>query len=44
MFAEQWALYNDGSFEIEDQENDYPVYDDPFEQPSAPGEWINPCA
>ena len=42
MFAEQWALYNDGSFEIEDQENDYPVYDDPFEQPSAPGEWINP--
>lgn len=42
MFAEQWALYNDGSFRIEDQENEYPVYDDPFEQPSDPGEWVNP--
>lgn len=37
--GEQWALYNDGSFEIEVEKNRYPVYDDPFGTPSAPGEW-----
>ena len=42
LFSQQWALYNDGTFEMENEENDYPVYDDPFGQPSGPGEWINP--
>lgn len=36
---EQWALENDGSFSIEEEKNRYPVYDDPFGRPSAPGEW-----
>lgn len=42
MYDEQWALSNDGTFEMEEEENDYPVYDDPFGSPSAPGEWRNP--
>lgn len=36
---EQWALENDGSFSIEEEKNRYPVYDDPFGKPSAPGTW-----
>ena len=42
LFSEQWALYNDGTFEMEDEANDYPVYDDPFDQPFGPGQWISP--
>ena len=42
MFGEQWALYNDGSFQMQEQENSYPVYDDPFGTPSAPGQWQGP--
>jgi subtilisin family serine protease len=38
----QWALSNDGSFQMEDRQNQYPVYDDPFETPSLPGRWIAP--
>lgn len=38
-FSEQWAFYNDGTFSIEEEKNRYPVYDDPFGQPSAPGDW-----
>ena len=30
LLAEQWALYNDGSFQLEEQENPYPVFNDPF--------------
>lgn len=37
--SEQWALYNDGSFTIEEEKNRYPVYDNPFGKPSAPGKW-----
>lgn len=37
--SEQWALYNDGSFTIEEEKNRYPVYDDPFGRPAAPGTW-----
>lgn len=37
--SEQWALYNDGSFTIEEEKNRYPVYDDPFGKPAAPGMW-----
>lgn len=37
--SEQWALFNDGSFTIEEEKNRYPVYDDPFGKPAAPGMW-----
>ncbi len=37
--GEQWALYNDGSFELDRETNRYPVYGDPFGSPSGPGEW-----
>lgn len=37
--SEQWALYNDGTFTIEEERNRYPVYDNPFGKPSAPGMW-----
>ena len=42
LVGEQWALDNDGSFQLEEQENRYPVFDDPFEMPSAPWQWIAP--
>lgn len=38
----QWALYNDGSFAMEEEENDFPVFDTPFEEPSEPGQWHMP--
>ena len=37
--SEQWALHNDGTFTIEEEKNRYPVYDDPFGKPAAPGTW-----
>lgn len=42
LLAEQWALYNDGSFQLEEQENPYPVFNDPFALPSAPWQWLPP--
>ena len=42
LVGEQWALDNDGSFHLEEQENRYPVFDDPFDVPSAPWQWIAP--
>ena len=42
LLGDQWALDNDGSFQLEEQENRYPVFDDPFEMPSAPWQWIAP--
>ena len=42
LLAEQWALYNGGSFQLEEQENPYPVFNDPFALPSAPWQWIAP--
>ncbi len=36
---EQWALYNDGTFELDRETNRYPVYGDPFGSPAGPGEW-----
>ena len=42
LLGEQWALDNDGSFQLEEQENRYPVFDNPFEMPSAPWQWITP--
>lgn len=32
-FSKQWALYNDGSFYIEDQQEEFPVYENPFDEP-----------
>ena len=40
--SQQWALDNDGSFVMKEEENRYPVYDKPFEMPSAPGQWNMP--
>lgn len=42
LSAQQWALYNDGSFVMQEQSNRFPVYDRPFDTPSAPGQWIKP--
>ena len=42
LAAEQWAPNNDGTFQLEEQENRYPVFDNPFEIPSAPWQWIAP--
>ncbi len=40
--SSQWALYNDGTFYMEENNNRFPVYDSPFSTPSAPGEWTPP--
>lgn len=42
LAAQQWALSNDGSFQMVEEENRYPVYEDPFETPFAPGMWRMP--
>ena len=39
---EQWALSNDGSFYMEEEKNDFPVFDKPFENAKQPGEWEAP--
>lgn len=41
LYPKQWALNNDGTFKIVSNNNDYPVYDDPFGAPVMPGEWNN---
>ena len=38
----QWALSNDGSFQMEERKNQYPVYEFPFEIPYDPWQWIMP--
>lgn len=42
LLAQQWALYNDGSFQLLEQRNQFPVYDSPFGTPSEPGKWKMP--
>jgi len=42
LAGEQWALSNDGTFQMEDEQNRFPVFDRPFTQPSAPGHWQRP--
>ncbi|QAT42945.1 S8 family peptidase [Aminipila luticellarii] len=39
MSSEQWALYNNGSFKIEEERNPFPVYEHTFKQPMNPGKW-----
>lgn len=43
LYADQWALFNDGSFELETNQNDYPVFDSPFGEPAAPRDWSGPA-
>jgi subtilisin family serine protease len=43
LYADQWALNNDGSFELETNQNDYPVFDSPFGEPSPPQNWNGPA-
>ncbi len=42
LTAYQWALSNDGSFQMEEKQNRYPVYESPFGTPYAPWQWIMP--
>lgn len=42
LAAQQWALHNDGTFYMEQQQNRFPVFDEPFGRPSAPGQWTQP--
>lgn len=41
-FSEQWALYNDGSFKMEEEQNQFPVFETPFGVPFGPHRWSNP--
>ena len=41
LVAQQWALSNDGSF-VPEEENRYPVYENPFNLPSGSDQWSNP--
>ena len=41
LVAQQWALFNDGSF-VPEEENRYPVYENPFNLPSGSDQWSNP--
>lgn len=40
--SEQWALYNDGSFYMEEEQNRFPVYNDPYGSAVMPGQWTMP--
>lgn len=42
LYSQQWALNNDGSFQMEESENRHPVYETPFGMPAAPGQWVRP--
>lgn len=42
LAGEQWALSNDGTFEMEEEQNEFPVFDDPFGMPSLPWQWHDP--
>lgn len=38
----QWALYNDGSFYMQEKRNEYPVFDEPFGNEWLPWTWTAP--
>ena len=42
LFTEQWALHNDGSFTMQEQQNEFPVFDMPFGDAKMPGQWQAP--
>lgn len=39
MYAQQWAFSNDGSFQMEAAEDQYPTLDPPSGPPAGPGQW-----
>lgn len=39
LFSQQWGFYNDGSFQIKEKQNPYPIFDNPFEDPWNSGQW-----
>ena len=42
LALKQWALYNDGSFSMQEQRNEFPVFDMPFGDAKMPGQWQAP--
>ena len=42
LISKQWALYNDGSFSMQEQRNEFPVFDMPFGDAKMPGQWQAP--
>ena len=42
LAGKQWALLNDGSFRMQEQQNEFPVFDDPFGYAEMPGQWRAP--
>ncbi len=42
LIKKQWGLYNDGSFYMEEQRNEFPVFDTPFGGAKMPGQWQAP--
>ena len=42
FITKQWALYNDGSFYMEEKKNEFPVFDMPFGDAKMPGQWQSP--
>lgn len=42
LAVKQWALYNDGSFSMQEQRNEFPVFDMPFGDAKMPGQWQAP--
>ncbi len=42
LSEQQWALSNDGSFYMEEQKNEFPVFESPFGDKQMPGQWREP--
>ncbi len=42
LSKQQWALSNDGSFYMEEQKNEFPVFENPFGDKQMPGQWREP--
>ncbi len=42
LALKQWALYNDGRFSMQEQRNEFPVFDMPFGDKKMPGQWQAP--
>lgn len=42
LSSEQWGLYNNGRFKMEEEQNKFPVYESTFQQPMNPGKWARP--
>ena len=42
LSQKQWALENDGTFYMEEQKNEFPVFDNPFGNAKMPGQWRAP--